>query len=754
MDEAVASQGSGDPPIPPSTSSVEKPKCKKPRKSKSVERTPDKVAATARDPNSGKFVSQHSTDVKKKNKIKGDDSVKSSPSPSISSYVPSTNFDHALSAMFDSDSFQKSVLQVIQQSHLSQLLPPAAAVNQSFPTPDMGYPLRNPAGQGVEGTARVLSDRASHRCGLPGYKYNHARRLAPVGHSSATVTCHPPTSVPCASGVKSPSDGEDDTHTQCDTQLPQSRAYRIPRLPAPVTDSNSPTANRSQASNRHRSHSWFGARRVSQQLDFDSTKSHAPTTWPFVATQRAGHDCQISDVPNFEQPENSPGTYGHADTHSGQRGIYSSARAKSSRAPGESPLSTWPAGSPQRSDPDSEFSPEPYVPMPIHGHTLPGPFSTMDPSVSGDRSRPRGRSPVRRSTKRVHTSSDSDSPRHSPVRSGRFHHQESFSPGPDSLSEEDTAAPSLMKALKKTAAKFVPDFKHSGSSLDRSTTTSRFSTTSGSRSMIPSSVYTEALRKGEEAWFGDLPDDFHKHFTKKVRYNPPLPLSKEFFYSVSQPTDSEKKFCCNPPSHVSVDLSSYKRLESTLNVSLALMSQVSSLLEGVSSLLGHYLDPDDPTAFNLNSSIPQQDLGLLLAALSDVSTLATSSTVDARLHLVALMRHHLLNKVRSISSQEKLDLMAGTVQSNSVFDRETLKEVSSAIRKRKVEESNQLLLERALKSPHPSTSRGPAFPRSKSSIPKRSSSQFVPSRKPTTPRRSSSAAPSTRGKKRTSTLFR
>ena len=79
MDKAVASnsKGSGDLPIPPPTTSVDRPKSKKPRKSKSsVEGSPAKACTAIRDPSTGKFFSPRSADSKSKAASKGDDAVK------------------------------------------------------------------------------------------------------------------------------------------------------------------------------------------------------------------------------------------------------------------------------------------------------------------------------------------------------------------------------------------------------------------------------------------------------------------------------------------------------------------------------------------------------------------------------------------------------------------------------------------------------------------------------------------------------
>ena len=95
MDEAVApnSQGSGDLPIPPPPTLVDKSKSKKPRKSKtSVAGTPVKALTAVRDPASGKFVSPRLADASSKERAKGDNEVNSPPDPSPVGSFPLTGY--------------------------------------------------------------------------------------------------------------------------------------------------------------------------------------------------------------------------------------------------------------------------------------------------------------------------------------------------------------------------------------------------------------------------------------------------------------------------------------------------------------------------------------------------------------------------------------------------------------------------------------------------------------------------------------
>ena len=526
--------------------------------------------------------------------------------------------------------------------------------------------------------------------------------------------------------------------------MPLLQAYHTPHTVVDGTATLSPSSTTTTTvPTRHRPHSWYGSRckAVSPTTVADLEPVHAvvnaPSFRPTIFSKRASRGSQGSDTQDIDFYSHPPGAHGHADMNT------TAARAKSPCELG-GPISF----SPPRSDPDSDMC---LDLSPVHS-------AAVNSSVSGGVARPRGRSPVRRSLKRVRMPSDSDSsPSQSPIRIYRDQHQHhlSFSPVPDPHPEEEPA-PSLLSSLKKSATVFVPDFTPSSSTQSR--TSSRFASSSSSRTLDPSSSYIEAFQKGEEAWFGDVPEDFKRHFNKPVRYSPPLPLSRDFFNSVSNPSETEKKFFNFGSSRISLDFADFKRVEAILNASLSHLSQISSIMEGLSGLLGKFLDPEDPSQLKFNPDLSAQDFGILWAALTDATNLATTSSVDARLRLLALARENLISKLPSLSPQEKIELLSCPVQSDSVFDRDTVLEVSSAVRKRKVEDANQLLLERAIKSPRPSSSSSsrrppPVFRRS--SAPRRESS--APSRaKPShsVPRRSSSGAPSTRGKKRGSALFR
>ena len=141
------------------------------------------------------------------------------------------------------------------------------------------------------------------------------------------------------------------------------------------------------------------------------------------------------------------------------------------------------------------------------------------------------------------------------------------------------------------------------------------------------------------------------------------------------------------------------------------VSHLSSFLEGLSSALGYYTDPEDPRSFEFHQDASPSDVGLLLAASCDLASASTSAAVDSRLRFLAGVRRSVLSK-RTLPQEEVLELMSCPVQQGSLFAKESLAKITSSTRKRAVEQTNQNLLERALKRPRLSAPRRtPSFPR-------------------------------------------
>ena len=78
-----------------------------------------------------------------------------------------------------------------------------------------------------------------------------------------------------------------------------------------------------------------------------------------------------------------------------------------------------------------------------------------------------------------------------------------------------------------------------------------------------------------------------------------------------------------------------------------------------------YSDPAQPGFFTLNHQMLEQDLVLLLAAMSDLTSSASPYAVETRLHLMATVRRALVFKKRSLFSEKITVLVADPVQEGS-----------------------------------------------------------------------------------------